>query len=406
MARFQSEAELKAFLGKLDPDYTHYALKLWQKGIRTPKQLVHFSEPHYLGCDVLEAHIDDIKARADGGGVVDAMGLEDLQELAAFARQHLKKSRSVRLSSLNPSKWGDITRNAGIIIQHRRVDVSGLELQAACPFQWSEASGPSQAKQYLHHISHHIQGAFDDKEYCMFDARRFTTLLTVTGMQAELGFKVRGTTDAALMSQQSIAVGTASNGFRWLWELKRELHNPMKGPATQEASSRSGKEDQEAVGNPQSNAACQAMAALFLANIHAPHLKPGITLTDLRDNHSIFWLDGLNIMYYAAPDAATAWALTKALLLCDPASEGCSDAPSTFQLPQGLEPLLKRQRLDVQGMRNSGGELAQLAALSGSIDSHELKLSTAACLLKQLFNVPAFYSEGRPPRPIPFGIYT
>lgn len=63
-------------------------------------------------------------------------------------------------------------------------------------------------------------------------------------MQAELGFKVRGTTDAALMSQQSIAVGTASNGFRWLWELKRELHNPMKGPATQEASSRSGKEDQ------------------------------------------------------------------------------------------------------------------------------------------------------------------
>lgn len=50
---------------------------------------------------------------ASGGGIVGAMGLEDLQELAAFARQHLKKSRSVRLSSLNPSKWGDITRNAG-----------------------------------------------------------------------------------------------------------------------------------------------------------------------------------------------------------------------------------------------------------------------------------------------------
>lgn len=50
----------------------------------------------------------------------------------------------------------------------------------------------------------------------------------------------------------------------------------------------------------QSKAACQAMAALWLANIHAPDLKPAVTLTDLKDSHSIFWLDGLSIMYYAA----------------------------------------------------------------------------------------------------------
>ncbi len=43
-------------------------------------------------------------------------------------------------------------------------------------------------------------------------------------MQAELGFTVRGTTDAALVLQQSIAVGAAANGLRWLWELKRQLH--------------------------------------------------------------------------------------------------------------------------------------------------------------------------------------
>lgn len=41
-------------------------------------------------------------------------------------------------------------------------------------------------------------------------------------MQAELGFTVRGTTDAALVLQQSIAVGAAANGLRW--ELKRQLH--------------------------------------------------------------------------------------------------------------------------------------------------------------------------------------
>ena len=108
-------------------------------------------------------------------------------------------------------------------------------------------------------------------------------------------------------------------------------------------------------------------------------------------------------MYYAAPDAATAWALTNALLAED--SEADSSNPSRGQLPQSLVSFAKRQKLDVQGMRSSGGELAQLAALSDSIASHELQLSTAACLLKQLVHMPAFCSEESIPRPIPFGVY-
>ena len=154
----------------------------------------------------------------------------------------------------------------------------------------------------------------------------------------------------------------------------------------------------------QSKAACRAMAALLLANIHAPDLKLTVTLTDLRDNHSIFWLDGLNIMNYAAPDAATAWAMTNALLVCDP--EGHSNDLSLGQLPQSLEPFAKRQKLDVDNMRNSGGELEQLASLTDSSSSHEIKLSTAACLLKQLFGLPAFSTEEKPARSVPFGIYS
>ena len=107
------------------------------------------------------------------------------------------------------------------------------------------------------------------------------------------------------------------------------------------------------------------MAALLLANIHAPDLKPAITLTDLRDSHSIFWLDGLSIMYYAAPDAATAWALTKALLVRDP--EGHSNNLSLGRLPESLEPFAKHPKLDVYSMRSSGGELEQLAELADSI---------------------------------------
>ena len=59
------------------------------------------------------------------------------------------------------------------------------------------------------------------------------------------------------------------------------------------------------------------MAALLLANIHAPDFKPATTSTDLRDRHSVVWLAGFSVMYCAAPEAAMAWALTKALLDCD-----------------------------------------------------------------------------------------
>ena len=69
MARFASEAELKAFLGKLDTDYTEYASALWHEGIKTPRQLANFTEPHYLSCHVRRGHIDDIKARADTTGI-------------------------------------------------------------------------------------------------------------------------------------------------------------------------------------------------------------------------------------------------------------------------------------------------------------------------------------------------
>ena len=68
MARFASEAALKAFLGKLDADYAEYASALWHEGIKTPRQLANFTEPHYLACGVRKGHIDDIKARADTTG--------------------------------------------------------------------------------------------------------------------------------------------------------------------------------------------------------------------------------------------------------------------------------------------------------------------------------------------------
>ncbi|KAL0019266.1 hypothetical protein WJX77_007151 [Trebouxia sp. C0004] len=336
----------------IDKGYTdHGALKdATRDGLQSPPPL-------------LPALVDKLLKCFKPAGLQDSgpLGMEEIQMLAAFAKDHMKKSHSVRLSDLDASQWGHIRNNAGLLLKPYLEEVRGLELQSAIPFQWSEAPELSQASQYLHHIGSHIHNALSDQKYCMYDAQRYRTLLTVTGMQAELGFAIRGTTDAALVLQQSISVGAAANGIRWLWELKRQLPAQTGSDSAKTAStlpspgspgSSSDKaEETDAVGT-QSKAACQAMAALLLANIHAPDFRPAITLTDLQDSHSIFWLDGFSIMYYAAPDAATAWALTNALLARD--SEGHSSNPSVGQLPHSLLPFAKRQKLDVHGMRSSG----------------------------------------------------
>lgn len=48
-----------------------------------------------------------------GVGEAALLGMEEIRLLAAFAKQHMKKSHSVRLSDLDPSQWGCIRKTAG-----------------------------------------------------------------------------------------------------------------------------------------------------------------------------------------------------------------------------------------------------------------------------------------------------
>ena len=68
MARFISEAELAAFLGKLDQDYAQYAAALWQMGTRVTQQLLNASKHTLLSAGLPQLHIDDIKASAGDAG--------------------------------------------------------------------------------------------------------------------------------------------------------------------------------------------------------------------------------------------------------------------------------------------------------------------------------------------------
>ena len=70
---------------------------------------------------------------------------------------------------------------AGLRLKPYRGGMSGLKLQSATPFEWSGASEPSQASQYLLHIERHIKEVVETDEYSIFDARRYPKLLTVTG---------------------------------------------------------------------------------------------------------------------------------------------------------------------------------------------------------------------------------
>ena len=68
MAHFGSVAEIAAFLGKLDPDYAQHAAALWQRDIRTSRQLLNARESILLSAGLSELHIDDIKAGVSSAG--------------------------------------------------------------------------------------------------------------------------------------------------------------------------------------------------------------------------------------------------------------------------------------------------------------------------------------------------
>ena len=74
------------------------------------------------------------------------------------------------------------TVSTGLRLKPYTGEITGLKLQPVTPFQWSEAPEASQAGHFLPHISSHIQQILNDKKYCMYDARRYKTLLTVSGM--------------------------------------------------------------------------------------------------------------------------------------------------------------------------------------------------------------------------------
>ena len=55
-----------------------------------------------------------------GRGEAALLGMEEIRMLAAFAKQHMNKSHSVRLSDLDPSQWGCIRKNAGACCEMQR----------------------------------------------------------------------------------------------------------------------------------------------------------------------------------------------------------------------------------------------------------------------------------------------
>ena len=82
----------------------------------------------------------------------------------------------------NSTQVTALDTGAGLLLEPFLGEVSGLKLQPANPFQWSEAPESSQSSQYLPHVGSHIRDALSDQKFCMYDARKYRKLLTVTGM--------------------------------------------------------------------------------------------------------------------------------------------------------------------------------------------------------------------------------
>lgn len=99
-------------------------------------------------------------------------------------------------------------------------------------------------------------------------------------------------------------------------------------------------------------------------------------------------------MYYSAPDAATAWAMTNAFIQGKPSS-GSEQGQYRYRLPVGLASVARRQKLDL-GKAAEGGAAAGLSDLAGFLDGDDIKASQAASLVRELRGMPAFSGLARP----------
>ncbi|KAL3137531.1 hypothetical protein ABBQ38_004815 [Trebouxia sp. C0009 RCD-2024] len=101
MARFAGEADLEAFLGSLDPDYSPFAPALWQTGVRTARQLANASKPLLLTCGLPELYIDDIKATAARtGGSEPALASRVAERVLERVVERVLKKQRHTLTSL------------------------------------------------------------------------------------------------------------------------------------------------------------------------------------------------------------------------------------------------------------------------------------------------------------------
>ena len=133
-------------------------------------------------------------------------------------------------------------------------------------------------------------------------------------------------------------------------------------------------------------ASIQAMVSLLLANLHSPELRPGVTLTDLRGSHCLFWLDGFTLYYYAAADAESAWTMTESFLRHP---EDDASTARQLQMPALQQHILSRRPLQL-GKAFAGTEAAQLSDLAGMLPEQDIRRSQAAGLLRELLTMSSY----------------
>lgn len=146
-----------------------------------------------------------------------------------------------------------------------------------------------------------------------------------------------------------------------------------------------------------SNLAERAMARLLMATIHASKQRPIVTLTDHQDVHIIFWLDRHTINCYRAPDADTAWALTRAVLRAECSSSGSGSSSHGSAVaeegPHILQQIANRRKWGPVAPMRGVIEMAQLADIADFLDPEEVQASQAAILVRQLLAQPVFASK-------------
>jgi len=255
--------------------------------------------------------------------------VEDVELALERALKRSKSEPEVSISAMSEAKWSLLADAAGLQLQPIELHAVGLDsskLPKVPAFSWSDEPEGQQADRYMAHLGN-IFPLPQRTAYPLVWVKggsQLPHLLDVVGKGGMLHYtKIRGNTDAAIVTRASSLVTMPQTGLSVLFELNKPS-------------------------NMGSNVNYQAACQLVLANLKSPLMVPIVVITDLQDCWRLLFMNKTTVMLGSCerPEAvqlirdcvaqAAALASSSSVTVSSSTVSSSTEMPSVHTLPAVL----------------------------------------------------------------------